>query len=64
VGQFLLLLQIFLLLLPLAVVIVVTGGVTPTAIAAEMLETIFVLPVNIFGIYLINEGIKVKESKR
>jgi hypothetical protein len=39
--------------LPLAYVSISSGGVTPLAVAAEILETVVVLPVNIFGIYLI-----------
>ena len=37
-------------------VIVATGGVSPAAIAAEALEVFVVLPLNIFGIYLMAES--------
>ncbi|HXD11782.1 MAG TPA: hypothetical protein VN653_17080, partial [Anaerolineales bacterium] len=49
--------------LPAIAVIIITGGVTPPAIAAEVLETVVVLPVNILGIYLIAKGIKVKNEE-
>ena len=39
--------------LPLAAVTILTGVGTPPAVAAEVLEAVVVLPINIFGIYLI-----------
>lgn len=49
--------------LPAIAVIVMTGGVTPPAIAAEALETFVVLPINIFGIYLIKQGLEAKNNQ-
>jgi RHS repeat-associated protein len=44
--------------LPAALVIVATGGVTPPAVAAEALELLVVLPINILGIYLIADALE------
>jgi len=49
--------------LPAFAVIVLSGGVTPPAVAAEALETFVVLPVNIFGIYLIAQGIEERKKE-
>ena len=49
--------------IPAIVVIVLSGGLTPPAIAAEALETLVVLPINIFGIYLIEQGKEAKNNK-
>jgi hypothetical protein len=49
--------------LPAFAIIVLSGGVTPPAIAAEVIETVVVLPVNIFGIYLIAQGLEAKRNE-
>ena len=49
--------------LPAFVVIVFSGGATPPAIAAEALETFVVLPVNIYGVYLIAQGLEAKRNE-
>lgn len=50
--------------LPAVAVIILTGGVSPPAIAAEALETFVVLPINILGIALIAEGAEAKNRER
>jgi len=42
--------------LPAAYVIIAGGGVTPPAIAAEIFETVVVLPLNLVGLYLMGES--------
>jgi hypothetical protein len=42
--------------LPCAYIIVVTGGVSPPAIAAEAVEVFVVLPANALGLYLIYDS--------
>ncbi len=42
--------------LPAAYVIIAGGGVTPLAIAAEIFETIVVLPLNLVGLYFMGES--------
>jgi len=50
--------------LPAVAVIILTGGVSPPAIAAEALETFVVLPINILGIALIAKGAEAKNRER
>jgi hypothetical protein len=59
-GALLIVFTDFFVGLPAAGVIIGSGGVTPPAVAAEALETLVVLPVNVFGIYLISKGLEVK----
>jgi hypothetical protein len=42
--------------LPLFIVIISSGAVTPPAVAAEVLETLFVLPINFGGILWVSKG--------
>lgn len=42
--------------LPAAYVIIAGAGVTPPAIAAEIFETVVVLPLNLVGLYLMGES--------
>ena len=42
--------------LPAAYVVIAGGGVTPAAIAAEVFETLVVLPLNLVGLYLMGES--------
>jgi len=42
--------------LPAAALIIGGGGITPPAILGEVLETFVVLPVTLFGIYLIYDA--------
>jgi hypothetical protein len=62
-GALLIIFTDFLVGLPAAAVIFLSGGVTPPAIAAEILETVVILPINIFGIYLIKQGAEAKRSE-
>jgi hypothetical protein len=55
-GAFLILFTDLFVGLPAAYVIVVTGGVTPPAIAAEAIELLVVLPINALGIYLMYDA--------
>jgi hypothetical protein len=61
-GALLILLTDLFIGLPLAYVIIVTGGATPPALTAEVLETIVVLPINLFGLYLISKGIQANKQ--
>lgn len=55
-GAALILVVDLFLAIPAAYVIVAGGGVSPPAIAAEVLETVIVLPLNLVGLYLMGES--------